>query len=197
VFDKRIMLPPPAAQADGEAKVEPEIVGKCEYCDAPFDGLDGGRVCTVCRDLVLCCPACDAKVREYHCELHMHLKDIYFTFLEPFSADELVAQKKSLLEIHDTLLGRRNKNRRHTLMRQVKKIDARLQELLVAGEGAPAGDVANASGAGAGAGAGAGIASDSAPQSCRTCGNPECSGRCWGFWKEEQPAGGAVASAVH
>lgn len=31
------------------------IVGRCLYCDCPYDRLAASRVCTVCRDLVLVC----------------------------------------------------------------------------------------------------------------------------------------------
>ena len=137
-----------------------DVVGRCVSCDAPFDELCGSRVCTVCRDPLLVCRDCQKTLREYHCRRHLSWKDCYFTFLEVFSREQLVQQRVDLMAVRETL---RNKNMRRTLMRQVEKVDARIQDL----------DSAVAS------------VDPNAPRRCRTCmeASSICDGRCWGFWR--------------
>ena len=154
-----------------------QIVGRCEYCDKPYDELHGTRVCTVCRELVLICAPCRGKVTELHCEQHFHLKDLYFTNLERFSVAELRAQHAGLKKLHADLVagGKKERNRRRTLQRQMAKLEHRIANLVTqqraeanskAAEPAAAAtagqqpqgsaDAAASAGAGGGAGAGAG-----------------------------------------
>eukprot|EP00518_Triparma_eleuthera_P016015 CAMPEP_0197547510 /NCGR_PEP_ID=MMETSP1320-20131121/1852_1 /TAXON_ID=91990 /ORGANISM="Bolidomonas sp., Strain RCC2347" /LENGTH=429 /DNA_ID=CAMNT_0043107329 /DNA_START=255 /DNA_END=1541 /DNA_ORIENTATION=- len=74
-----------------------KTVGKCAYCEAPWDTFAPGQVCTVCREQVLVCEACDGRLREYHCGDHMDLKEIYFTDLSSFSLSALEGQRSGLV----------------------------------------------------------------------------------------------------
>ena len=151
VFDQRV-----AMDAGGDGKV-----GACIQCHGIYDEISGSRLCSVCRDLVLVCPRCCAKLREYHCERHASWKHCYFTFLEPFDANELGKQKIELYKIRS--LADNTRNTRRSLMNQIQKIDARIV------------DLAN----------GDASVDKNAPRRCRTCflTSQECDGLCWGFWK--------------
>jgi predicted sulfurtransferase len=141
------------------------VVGKCVECKSPFDEISGSRVCTVCRDLVLVCPTCQVKLREYHCRRHAAWKSCYFTFLEVFNKDQLQHQK---LQLEQLLLQQKHpKNVRRTLNRQVEKIQDRLQEIQDHPE----------------------LVNPDAPRRCRTCRETSdiCNGLCWGFWKITTP----------
>jgi hypothetical protein len=86
VFDQRVAVGPAGAA----------VVGRCLGCAAPYDELSGGRVCTVCRVLVLVCPGCAAALQQYHCEAHQPWRRCYFSYLGGFSAAELKAQAAEL-----------------------------------------------------------------------------------------------------
>lgn len=161
VYDQRVALTP--AECKGQDKPA-EVIGHCVECRAPFDEICGSRVCTVCRDLVLVCPSCRAKLREYHCRRHAAWKTCYFTFLNVFSDEELKQQQSQLSELREESA---NRNIRKTLSRQVEKIDQRRVVLA----------------------RGARVDTD-APRRCRTCFETleVCDGRCWGFWKSQQQA---------
>lgn len=91
------------------------------------DVLDGSRVCTVCRDLVLVCTQCQSSLREYHCSRHSRWKECYFSFLEVFDRAELVAQQLQLQEIRESLNALPStKNTRRALTRQIDKVRTRL-----------------------------------------------------------------------
>jgi hypothetical protein len=62
-----------------------DVVGKCIECNNPYDEISGANLCTVCRDLILCCPSCHDKLDEFHCERHQTWKNAYFTFLERYT----------------------------------------------------------------------------------------------------------------
>lgn len=161
VFDQRVAMTPAECQDTSDAhRSSHDVVGRCVACEAAFDELSGSRICTVCRDPLLVCLACQRQLREYHCHRHKAWKDCYFTFLEVFDRHRLVRQRKELVELRESLT---NKNMRRTLMRQVEKIDARVKDL----------------------DSGLGIAEPGAPRRCRTCMDPlnKCDGLCWGFWK--------------
>ena len=167
VFDQRVAMTPSECQktdADDNKKstASHEVVGKCLTCETPYDELSGDRICTVCRDPVLVCPACESKLREYHCRRHWAWRHCYFTFLEVFPRDELVQQRAELLKIRDSLT---NRNMRRTLMRQVEKVDERVRNL----------DQRIAT------------VDPRAPRRCRTCmeSGVVCDGNCWGFWKTD------------
>lgn len=159
VFDQRIAMTPSECQNTSTGTAH-DVVGRCVACEAPFDELSGSRICTVCRDPVLVCPTCQNTLREYHCRRHAAWKSAYFTFLDIFSREELVSQRNELVEIRDAL---DNKNMRRTLLRQVRKVEARLYDL----------DEGNAT------------VDPKAPRRCRTCMESRelCDGLCWGFWR--------------
>lgn len=178
VFDQRVAIPPPSSgthskevcgkqgSVGGEGNV---CVGKCFECSVPYDEISGSRLCTVCRDLVLICPKCQMKLREYHCKRHTTWKDCYFTFLEVFDEAELKRQGKRLTEIRDGLdPPSEYRNMRRTLMRQITKVSKQVKRL-ENGESCVDRD---------------------ALRRCRTCMETEdiCDGLCWGFWKHSSVA---------
>lgn len=182
VFDKRVAMAPSAAS--------PAVVGNCVDCSAPFDGFAGDVVCTVCRELVLVCPACRERDQvsllfcarvcvcaparlvlscvqgEYHCSSHRELKSCYFTNLNHFTLPQLAGQLAELQSLLTVALtqGRRLKNRRRTLSRQIEKVEARISAL-ESGEASVEARV----------------------EKCRTCGDAGCHGACWGFWARGEP----------
>jgi hypothetical protein len=177
VFDQRVAMKPSNENANNENandEKEPhhhqnEIVGRCIECTAPFDEICGSRVCTVCRDLVLVCPSCQSKLREYHCKRHSSWKDCYFTFLEIFDTEELQRQHGQLVRLRESLTPpAEHKNRRRTLLRQVEKGTKHMARLKSGQE----------------------QVHREAPLRCRTCMevNTICDGRCWGFWKTRASA---------
>ena len=134
---------------------------QCNITD--FDELSGSRICTVCRDLVLVCPSCQVSLREYHCRRHAEWR-MYYTFLEVFDQEQLLAQKKSM----ESLLERHHKDYskhvRKTLRKQIEKLRLRILEV----EQNPD------------------LVQPDAPRRCRSCREPHgtvCNGFCWGFWK--------------
>lgn len=165
VFDGRIALSPSqckigSATNDSIVDQPHEIVGRCIECQQPFDQLCGSRICTVCRTLVLVCPNCSTALREYHCCRHQCWKKSYYTFLEVFDQDELATQYNHLAALrHESL----NKNIRHTLTRQMDKIQSHITLL---NEGHV-------------------TVNPGAPRRCRSCmeANTVCNGLCWGYWK--------------
>ena len=98
VFDKRVTQPTTAESS----KI---VVGRCYECKEPFDEIDGGTVCTVCRDHVLVCSTCKTKCRNvYYCEKHKYLKNTYYYFLDHFTVEELKGQLQRLRAIHQQML---------------------------------------------------------------------------------------------
>lgn len=140
------------------------IVGRCVNCDAPFDSFDPHCVCTVCREPTLVCGVCQHRLAAYHCRTHGHLQSCYFSDLERYSADELGHQLKELLDVIDDIaVGRRFKQKRKTLQKQIDRVRDRIVELHSASASASA-------------------TSDNDRSKCRNCGDIACSGRCWGFF---------------
>lgn len=139
------------------------MAGACEYCSAPFDQLDGARICTVCRDLVLVCPKC--RPSELHCRQHAALRTCFFTFLDHFPPDELARQAQELRGVLDSMGPGSSRNQRRTISRQLDKVETRLALLE----------------------SGATHVTAHVPR-CRTCGLESvlCDGHCWGFWKESR-----------
>jgi predicted sulfurtransferase len=183
VFDQRVALAataaaPPFGNGGGV------IVGHCLECHAPYDQLSGARLCTVCRDLVLICPNCTDTLREYHCQKHGLWKDYYFTFLEVYDQPALEQQAMGLTRIRNGLdNARRQKNVRRTLLKQIQKINARIEALNN-----------NNDNDGTGTNTAARVVVESmstAPKRCRTCTKPNdiCDGLCWGFWKRTEKNG--------
>jgi len=92
---------------------------------------------------------------EYHCEDHFHLNTCYFTSLRGFEKNELEKQLEQL-RLHIKALegaGRKGKQKRRTLRKQMEKIESSMKDEL----GNEGGD------------------------SCRHCGSSSCSSDCWGF----------------
>ncbi|CAE8585777.1 unnamed protein product [Polarella glacialis] len=164
VFDKRQKM----RSADGT------VVGRCSECACPWDTHHGGRVCCVCRALVLVCDSCDSASEhgEYYCAEHVGLRGFYFHFVDRFGGPELEKQASALQASLDAETGSKgktgsgtgmSKNRRNTLRKKLAQVQERLKIIL---EEPTALD----------------------PQRrCRACERPyvECPGACWGFWREE------------
>lgn len=154
VFDRRISV-----QSGNSNK---KIVGKCVYCDAPWDTFTPRNVCTVCRELVLICNQCKASFKELHCKDHFHLKSCYFTDLERFSCTELQQQLAELEKHHENIKkGKANKQRRKTLRKQIEKIQAMLSFNSIH-------ETEH-------------TLSESSKTKCRNCLLDDCNGECWGF----------------
>ena len=82
------------------------MVGRCQYCSAPWDQHSPGITCAVCRELVLACPSC--RRAEYHCTTHAHLSHCYFANLNQFSLDELRQQAGALAELEAGFMQERS-----------------------------------------------------------------------------------------
>lgn len=183
VFDQRVSMTPAECyieKNEGEEKdasldlysIQQEttreaVIGKCVECEAPFDELCGSRVCTVCRDLVLVCPKCEAKLPEYHCDRHISWRKCYFTFLNRYSICELQAQKELIKELMDSeyVPASEHRNVRKTLSKQMTKLAERIKDIQ----------------------SGTATVDRNAQRRCRTCMELRtiCDGRCWGFWKRK------------
>ena len=138
-----------------------DIVGKCVYCESPYDQFDGKCVCAVCREPVLCCLNCQTKLFEYHCHQHFNLRFCYFTELGRFSFEELQAQLKQLESLLvEISVGRKFRQKRKTIMKQCLRLQERLHHLSLS-QSAQTKD------------------KDSA---CRNCYQENCTGKCWGFY---------------
>ena len=115
-------------------------IGSCVYCDGAQDTYNGHIACCVCRLPVLVCDSCVAGniYREFHCETHVYLKDIYYAVLDVFTEDELLLQRENLDKmIHEKYLAksnlmdnstRKDRKRRKMLKNQIDKIDAVLEK---------------------------------------------------------------------
>ena len=172
VFDQRIAVTPAEqyqkqhdrqqADTNDDGVSQHIVVGKCVECCDMFDEISGSRLCTVCRDLVLVCPTCQSKLREYHCRRHADWKDCYFTFLDIFNGEQLAYQKNRL----EQLVQQKDISRRirQSIRRQLEKVTSRLHDV----QADPS------------------IVNPNAPRRCRSCMKPstECNGLCWGFWKD-------------
>lgn len=182
VFDQRVAQCPSECQnptkSHSVCDTTMTVVGKCIECHKPFDEIDGSRVCSVCRDLVLVCPQCQVTLREYHCARHASWKTGYWTFLEVFDETELLQQKEQLLALRDThyVPACDHKNVRKTLSRQIEKVSQRIQALQNSYV----------------------MVDRNAPRRCRTCMESMeiCDGRCWGFWKTAQQHAGSNSTMI-
>jgi len=157
VFDRRI------AQGGEDC----DVVGKCRYCDKPWDQFQAGNVCTVCRELVLVCDQCNSQAVELHCSDHKHLQSCYFTDLSRFSEKDL---RNHLLELETHLekmsVGKAYKQKRRTLQKQYNKICIRLRAM----------EEKNCSN-----NVDAFAKQFDEVSECRSCGSTICDGACWGF----------------
>jgi len=144
-----------------DEKKSSQIVGKCIECTRPYDDFAADHVCTVCREPTLVCPTCTGKLIELHCMQHQHLKTCYFTDLRRFSLEELQTHVLGLEQaLQDVAVGRRFRQRRKTLLKQLEKVTTYLQGDTSLHDN---NDVASAT-------------------LCRNCGESDCSGKCWGFF---------------
>ena len=164
-----------------------DIIGKCQYCNCPYDIFHPACVCTVCREPILICDNCQRDVEqkqsalrglvpliptndedskhatvcraEFHCMMHSHLSSCYFTNIHDFSAVECKKHIEQLHSHHEELLstGRKGKHKRRTLRRQIEKIEASITDEVNTIDG-----------------------SDHAMR-CRHCGSTSCTFDCWGF----------------
>jgi len=160
------------ASATSPKNDDDNVVGRCVACEAPFDCFDARCVCTVCREPTLVCHECQRRLPEFHCRNHQHLRSCYFSDLRRYThAEELEQQRKELQELlADIAVGRRFRQKRKTIQKQIGRVNARLDELCAASSGdGPDGrnnETKNAS----------------ETTKCRNCGDLGCSGRCWGFF---------------
>ena len=104
---------------------------------------------------------------EFHCDLHRDLKALYFTNIDHFPVEELRRQLDGLTAMHEVLLagGKKAKNRRRTVHKQMEKLAARIAALS----------------------SGAATVAAAPALRCRTCGKHDCDGNCWGFWAHTEP----------
>eukprot|EP00929_Paragymnodinium_shiwhaense_P095584 TRINITY_DN56793_c0_g1_i1.p1 TRINITY_DN56793_c0_g1~~TRINITY_DN56793_c0_g1_i1.p1 ORF type:complete len:484 (+),score=77.92 TRINITY_DN56793_c0_g1_i1:75-1526(+) len=158
VFDKRVDQKPSDSSTT--------VVGRCSECAKPWGKHHGGRVCCVCRALVLVCDDCDASSRhgEYYCSDHTELRGVYYYFVDAFGVEDLERQAEALRARLALEVGPKRKKKRDTLRKKLEQVTARLEVLREAPEaGYP-----------------------TPPRRCRACTSPydECPGACWGFWRE-------------
>ena len=152
-----------------DSKVEPiisdKVVGRCLYCEGPYDTFTPDGVCTVCREPTLVCDACRSDLREFHCSDHEYLRSCYFTDLSVYGVDELQSQLQQLEQhLERMAVGKRFKQKRKTLNRQCDRVKSAIDGIFD-------------------------IKDNSIPASipggkncrCRNCGNATCDGNCWGF----------------
>jgi predicted sulfurtransferase/23S rRNA-/tRNA-specific pseudouridylate synthase len=146
--------------AELEVSVVGSVVGKCLYCTAPYDTFHPSCVCTVCREPTLVCDACRTSTPEYHCKDHFHLRSCYFSNLTRYSTGDLEKQLGQLEElIQPIAVGKRYKQKRKTLQKQMEKIRDHLEAAAL-----------NIS-----------VTDQESSTMCRNCGGAECLGGCWGF----------------
>lgn len=132
-----------------------QIVGSCLYCNKPYDEFHPLCVCAVCREPVLACPDCRVDMSEFHCRNHFHLRECYFADLARFSTEELRCHLEKLKRnLEPISVGRKFKQRRRTLQRQMERINEKIEK-----GGHPTMAVG-----------------------CRSCKQANCDGRCWGFF---------------
>jgi predicted sulfurtransferase len=134
VFDQR----GGEAQRGGRAD---EVVGCCERCSCPFDTISPDRVCSVCRDLVVCCDKCWAEMRnECYCREHTWLEGVYCAAVTQYQVEELQSQQVALAKHVERLLaeGARGRKRRRTLNKHLDVLK-RVIENRVGGAGGAGG----------------------------------------------------------
>lgn len=102
-------------------------------------------------------------ITEYHCEDHYQYKKCYFTNITGFSVDECTRHLKELQSYNETLeeFGRKGKQKRRTLRKQMEKIEAYMIQLTSS-------DTTNK-------------ACLESTFECRHCGSSTCASDCWGF----------------
>lgn len=187
VFDQRQSVDG-SGSSDVATDLGPELtVGRCEGpCGCRHDVFEPGAVCCVCREPVLICPECRAGLTtptgSLHCADHSDLKDCYFSDLGAYGVDALAAQRLGLRRLLAAVAeGKQWKNRRGTLGNQIARVSAELDAR--AGRhrhGHAAATVAVPIGGGG----------------CRSCGAPDCTGGCWGFFGRGRLKASATTTRV-
>jgi predicted sulfurtransferase/23S rRNA-/tRNA-specific pseudouridylate synthase len=165
VFDGRLSQEQQSNERDEQQQQQSKIVGQCLYCSEPYDTFLPNHICTACREPCLVCPSC-RNIPEFHCRKHFHLRTCYFQNLNTFSTSELQSQLQQLEQyLNEIAVGKSFKQRRKTLIKQCDKIKSHILDKN--DENHHARDI------------------DSNPipefSSCRSCGDSNCSGSCWGF----------------
>lgn len=136
VFDGRVSVGGNEKEDAEEGGEKSRGRGVCLQCSSPHDAYTGKVCCTVCRQPCLYCPQCVAanpNPGEFHCQIHRHLSNVYFSVLAKFTVFELESQRTELEEMLKLLLllpppeRIRAKNKRRTLRRQADKIMAELE----------------------------------------------------------------------
>ena len=184
VFDRRVADDPATSnnliktdisnneQSKEEGHISPVspksiIVGKCRYCNIPWDTFTPDSICTVCREPTLVCDICRKEMKpkgEYHCEDHSYLQSCYFSDLTIFSSHELKKQQKELQNFKDEIaIGKKFKQKRKTLQKQLDKVQSRLFWIKKNGDKDSIDGITREKSA------------------CRSCGELNCNGSCWGF----------------
>ena len=165
-----------------------DIVGKCLYCQAPYDTFGAHCVCAVCREPVLVCHLCQQATShgEFHCRQHFHLKDCYFANLERCSVSQLRQQLASLeAERQQIAVGRRFKQKRQTLAKQCTRVQKQIETINQQHKQ----DEDDSTKCVETSSLRLNQVDTSIPKlakeeskSCRSCGEVSCDGRCWGFY---------------
>ena len=172
-------------EKSNKATVNNGVVGQCLYCRAPHDTFGAHCVCAVCREPILICPTCQGNHREYHCRQHYHLKDCYFATLSGFSIPELRQQLAQLqVERQRLAVGRRFKQKRKTLARQCTRVQNQLNEMTRETQKDVSSMTTPIIGASTcGSGREVTQQQEQPPlRNCRSCGDANCEGKCWGFY---------------
>lgn len=148
------------------------IVGKCFYCSCAWDQFTD--LCCVCREPMLICPVCHLEIKEYHCKDHEHLRDCYFTNLSIYTSDQLIMQKKELENhLSKIAIGKKFKQRRKTISRQINRIDTVITEVEAKRNNQQSPSTSTS------------LFSKHTQQVCKSCGMESCSRKleeCWGFY---------------
>jgi predicted sulfurtransferase/23S rRNA-/tRNA-specific pseudouridylate synthase len=178
------------------------IVGQCLYCQNPYDQFDPNCVCTVCREPILICQQCQLQLQqkqkqnhcsnntttnidnntnnnnnayyvEYHCSNHIHLQNCYYTNLNIFNINQLQEQKNELIyQMNQIAIGRRYKQKRKTLLKQIIRIQDTITELQNMLSTTTSIECSSST-----------ESSKHCAVSCRNCNRIDCiDGRCWGFY---------------
>jgi hypothetical protein len=169
------------------------VVGRCTYCQCPEDTITSDRVCAVCRDAVLVCDACRGPRRGvYFCSDHAPSFDapdfknvLYHAFLDPFTEEDLAAQKAGLEALcakGGIMSDKTFRRRRRAVSKKCRMLDARMKVLKEGGATIDEGVVIR----------------------CRSCSRPSsfahastvgvggeatcCVGECWGFHRDPEDA---------
>jgi len=113
VFDERVVQP----------TLNTSIVGKCRYCEDPYDEIRDETRCRKCRMLILVCHRCRQDERGIFCTQH--------AFLDPRKrTSEIAKERKEALMVRlNTAKGRANSKKRKNARFQLAEIEAVISRL--------------------------------------------------------------------